>query len=162
MMSKPLFIINILFLLLISSLCFSVTAAEITENNKKTPIIITSRTLTADNKNHTAVFEGSVVAKTSEITMLSDRMTVTYDNQGSRISKIHANGNVKVYNNERVIFSKEAVYIDNEEKIIFSGNPKAVEGENFITGKQITFYLKDNRAVIDESRMILQNNQERK
>ncbi len=157
-MSKLFFIISIFFLL--SATCFS--TSEAVENIEKKPVIITSRTLTADNKNNTAVFEGSVVAKTSDITILSEKMTVTYDKEGSKISKIHATGNVKVYNDERVIFSKEAVYLDTEEKIIFTGNPKAVEGENFITGKQITFYLKDNRAVIDESRMILQNNQEQK
>ncbi len=160
MMSKPFFIINIFFIL--SIIYSSAYAADIEKEEEKTPIVITSQTLTADNKNKTAAFKGSVVAKTDDFTMHSDTMTVFYDDPGSKIDKIHATGNVKVYNDEKVIFSQEAVYFDNEEKIIFSGNPKAVEGENYITGRQIIFYLKDNRAVIDESKMILQNAQERK
>lgn len=160
MMSKPFFIINIF--LIISTIYSSAYADDIVKVKEKTPIVITSQTLTADNKNKTAVFKGSVVAKTDDLTIHSDKMTVFYDDPGSKIDKIHATGNVKVYNNEKVIFSQEAVYFDNEDKIIFTGNPKVVEGENYITGRQIIFYLKDNRAVIDESRMILQNVQERK
>jgi lipopolysaccharide export system protein LptA len=140
-------------------LAASTLAADLDSKVKeeKKPIIITSETLTADNKNNTAVFEGSVVAETSDITMSSDKMTVYYDNSEGKVSKIHAIGNVKVLNNTRVLFSKEAVYIDDEEKIIFSGNPKAVEGDNVITGEKIIFFIKDERAVVESSRVILKN-----
>jgi lipopolysaccharide export system protein LptA len=141
---------------------FSTYVSALPEKANKSPIIITSDTLTADNKNNTAVFEGTVVAKTDDMTMYSDKMTVFYDDKEKKIMKIHAVGDVKVQNEERALFSNEAIYIDEEEKIIFTGNPKAVEGENMITGKQIIFFLKDNRAVVEESRMILQNKMEQK
>jgi len=158
MISRRLFTVNIL--LVISLICSAASAAGInTAAGEKKPVIITSDTLTANNKNNTAVFEGSVVAKTDGMTMLSDKMTVYYDNSGKKISKIHAAGSVKVYNSEKVIFSKEALYVDEEEKIVFSGDPKAIEGKNILTGKQITYYLKSNRAVVEGSRIILQNNQ---
>jgi len=131
----------------------SVTLAE------KKPVIITSRTLTADNKNNTAVFEGTVVAKTEDITIYSDKMTVFYDSAQSTIKKIEASGNVKVQRKERVIFSDEAIFVDNEKKIIFRGNPRVVEGENIITGTQIIFFLQDDRAVVEGSKVILQNRQ---
>jgi lipopolysaccharide export system protein LptA len=159
-MSRPFFIVNIF--LIFSVICAAAYAADLPGKSEKKPIVITSETLTADNKNHRAVFEGSVVAKTNELTILSDRMTVFYTDSGDRVSKIHAVGNVKVYNSEKVIFAKEALYFDKEEKIIFSGNAKALEGKNLITGKQITFYLKTNRAVIEDSKIILQNEQELK
>ncbi len=159
-MSKLFFIINsVLIVFLIS---FNASASTLIEKPEKSPIVITSDTLTADNKNHTAVFEGTVVAKTEDITMHSDKMTVFYNNEEGKIIKIHAVGSVKVRNKERALFSDEAIYIDAEEKIIFTGNPKAVEGGNIITGKQIIFFLKDNRAVVEESRMILQNKTEKK
>ncbi|MEN8264358.1 MAG: lipopolysaccharide transport periplasmic protein LptA, partial [Nitrospirota bacterium] len=135
-------------------------ASTLDKKDGKSQIIISSETLTADNKNNTAVFEGKVVAKTDDITMYSDKMIVSYDSKDSKIIKIHALGNVKVNNEERALFSKEAIYIDNEEKIIFTGNPKVIEGENMITGKQIIFFLKDNRAVVEESRMVIQNRPE--
>jgi lipopolysaccharide export system protein LptA len=129
----------------------------VAEKSEKKPVVITSRTLTADNKNNTAVFEGSVVAKTEDMTIYSDRMTVFYDSSQSTIKKIEAFGNVKVQRKERAIFSDEAIFIDNEKKIIFRGNPRAVEGENIITGTQIIFFLQDDRAVVEGSRVILQN-----
>lgn len=158
-MSKLSFIINsFLIIILFSPVTF---ASTLDEKDGKSQIIISSETLTADNKNNTAVFEGKVVAKTDDITMYSDKMIVFYDSKDSKIVKIHALGNVKVHNDERALFSNEAVYIDNEEKIIFTGNPKIIEGENMITGKQIIFFLKDNRAVVEKSRMIIQSSTEK-
>ncbi len=159
-MSKLYSIINSALLVFLIS--FNASASSLIEKPEKSPIVITAETLTADNKNNTAVFEGTVVAKTKDITMYSDKMTVFYNNKEKKIIKIHAVGDVKVHNEERALFSDEAIYIDAEEKIIFTGNPKAVEGENMITGKQIIFFLKDNRAVVEESRMILQNKTEKK
>jgi len=140
-------------------LCLSSHAAAPLEKPSKKPVVITSDSLTADNRNNTAIFEGSVVARTDDITIYSDRMTVFYDNSESRLNKIEAAGNVKVHSKERAIFSDEAVYSDSEKKIVFKGNPRAVEGENLITGTAITFYLQDDRAVVEGSRVILQNRQ---
>ncbi|HDH53052.1 MAG TPA: hypothetical protein ENH24_01040 [Nitrospirae bacterium] len=147
------------FVLIILILHIAAFAIDLPGNAGKKAVIITSQSLTADNKNHTAIFEGSVVAKTGGITMYSDEMTVFYDNSESKIKKIHAIGNVRVLKNERALFSEEATYFEDEGKIIFTGNPKAVEGENVITGTQIIFYLKDDRAVVEGSRVILQNKQ---
>ena len=157
-MSKPHLIFNCLLSLLI--VCFSVSKVSVTEGAEKKTITITSETLTADNKNSTAVFEGSVIAKTDDITIYSDKMIVFYNDAENNVKKINATGNVKVHNKERVIFSKEASYIKNEEKIIFTGSPKAIEGDNVFTGTQIIYFLKDDRAVVEESRVILQDKQE--
>ncbi len=146
-------------LLLYTTLYVPAFAEQIVKKADDTPIVITSESLTADNKNNRAVFEGSVVAKTDDITMYSDTMTVFYDNVERKVNRIHAVGNVKVVNKARALFSEEAIYFDGEGKIIFSGNPKVVEGENVITGRQITFFLKDERAEIEGSRVILQNSQ---
>src|SRR4030067_3086664 len=133
-MSKPLFIFhNVLIILFVY---FTASAATVTDKAEKKPVVITSQTLTADNKNNTALFEGSVVATTDDVTIYSEKMTVFYDNSESKIKEINASGNVKVHKKERVIFSDEAVYLENEKKIIFKGHPKAVEGENVITGTQ--------------------------
>ncbi|MBI5099577.1 MAG: lipopolysaccharide transport periplasmic protein LptA [Nitrospirae bacterium] len=154
-MSKPLFIFhNVLIILFIY---FTASAATVTDKAENKPVVITSKTLTADNKNNTAIFEGSVVATTDDLTIYSDKMTVFYDNSESKIKEINASGNVKVHKKERAIFSDEAVYMENEKKIIFKGHPKAVEGENVITGTQIIFFLQDDRAVVEGSRVILQN-----
>jgi lipopolysaccharide export system protein LptA len=159
-MSRPFFIFNCLLSILI--VCFFSSGVSVSEGADKKAITITSETLTTTNRDGTAVFEGSVVAKMDDITIYSDKMIVFYNDAENNVKKIHATGNVKVHSKERAIFSKEASYINDEEKIIFTGNPKAVEGDNVITGTQIIYFLKDNRAVIKGSRVIIQNKQELK
>ncbi|HDZ83804.1 MAG TPA: hypothetical protein ENH45_01165 [Nitrospirae bacterium] len=159
-MSKPFFIFNYLLLILI--VCFSASGVSVSEGAEKKAIIITSETLTTDNRNSKAIFEGSVIAKTDDITIYSDKMIVFYSDAENNVKEIQAIGNVKVHSKEMAIFSKKASYINNEEKIIFSGSPKAVKGNNVITGTRIIYFLKDDRAVIEGSRVILQNNQEPK
>ncbi len=156
-MSRPFFIVNIILLILATPVTGFV--ADIIDEPAKEPVIITSQTLIADNKNNTATFAGSVIAKTGELTMYSDKMTVSYDDSAKTISKIHAIGNVKVNKGASALFSDEAVYFNAEEKIIFTGNPKVVQEGNVITGREIIFYLKDDRAVVEDSRVILQNRQ---
>lgn len=134
-------------------------AAALTDKTKKSPVVITSQSLTADNKNNTAIFEGSVVAKTDDIIMYSDKMTVFYDNTENKVIKIIALGNVKVNKEERALFSDEATYFEEDNKIIFTGNPKAIDGENVISGNEIIFYINDERVVVEQSRVILQNRQ---
>ncbi|HEW81698.1 MAG TPA: hypothetical protein ENH18_04925, partial [Nitrospirae bacterium] len=131
----------------------------VSEGAEKKTITITSETLTTDNKSNTAIFEGSVIAKTTDITLYSDRMIVSYSDAENSIKEIHAIGHVKVLSKERVIFSEEASYFNKEEKIIFTGNPKAIEGNNVITGTQIIYFLQDDRTLIEGSRVILQNKQ---
>ena len=84
-------------------------------------------------------------------------MSVFYDNSENSIDTFHATGNVKVHKNERALFSDKAVYFDADEKIVFTGNPKAIEGNNIISGTKIIFYFKDDRAVVEGSKVILQN-----
>ena len=154
-MLKPFSIIrSFLFLLVVFNTSF---ASTIGESEEKEPVVITSQTLTADNKNNIAVFEGTVVAKSGDIAMYSDKMTVSYSEAEKKIAKIHAIGNVKVHKKDTTLFSDEAIYLNDDEKIIFTGNPRAVEGENVITGKEIIFYIRDDRAVVQGSRVILQN-----
>lgn len=144
-------------LLLILSLHITVSASALDDKKEKQPIVITSQSLTADNKKNIAIFEGSVVAKSEEITIYSDKMTVHSDAEGNNITKLHADGNVKVHKNDTALFADEAIYFNDEEKIIFTGNPKAVQKGNVITGSEIIFYIEDERAIVQKSRVVLQN-----
>lgn len=119
------------------------------------PIIITAKTLIADNKNNVVIFEGTVVAKSKDMTIYSDRMEVFYANSMGEITKIFAQGNVKTIKDNHVIFSKEATYSKQEEKIIFTGEPRVVDGENVVTGTEVIYYLKEDRSVVKSSRVVI-------
>jgi len=158
-MSRAFFIVNSILIFLIPLIGSTFATGEETEGKS---IVITSQTLTVDNKSKVAIFEGSVVAKSDDITIQADKMTVFYDKTHSKITKIHALGNVRVYKKERAIFSNEAIYSGEEERIVFTGHPKAVEGENVITGEQIIYFLKDDRAVVEKSKVVLRSKARKK
>ena len=124
-MSRPFFIFNCLLSILI--ICFSASGVSASEDAEKKAITITSETLTTDNRDSTAVFEGSVVAKMDDITIYSNRMTVFYSDAKNNVKKIHAIGNVKVHGKKRAIFSKEASYINSEERSSSQETPKSLK-----------------------------------
>lgn len=128
------------------------------KKNEREPTIITSEILTADNKAKTALFERSVIARKGDMTLFADRMMVYYSEEkgDSNIKKIDAEGNVKLIKGERVITSKNAIYFGvPEEKIIFTGEPRATEGENVVTGTKMIYFMKDDRSVVENSKVFL-------
>ena len=127
----------------------------------KGPIVITSETLSADNKSRTALFEGSVVAKTKDMTLYSDRMIVYYAEKTGNVTKIDAEGRVKLVRKDLIVTSKAANYFAEEEKIIFTGEPKAVERGNVVTGTKMTYLMKEDRSIVENSRVLLENKKEK-
>jgi len=138
----------------------SQTFAEQATGKIKGPITITSGMLTADNQAGTALFEQSVVARTTNMTLYADRMLVHYDKGTGHVTRIDAAGSVRVAAKNRVIISEEAVYYADEEKILFTGEPRAVEGENVVTGKKMTYMMNEDRFLVEGSKVFLSNKKE--
>ncbi len=134
----------------------SIFAEEKTEQIKG-PIVITSQTLLSDNKARTALFEGSVVAKTENMTLYSDKMLVYYAEGSGNVTKIEAEGRVKLVKKDLVVTSKAANYFADEEKVIFTGEPRAVEKGNIVTGTKMTYLMKEVRSFVENSRVLLEN-----
>lgn len=157
-MSRQLFISKLfylsLFLVISSTLSTNVFSAEEAQKIKG-PIIITSEMLTVDNQTHTALFENSVVARTTDMTIYADRMLVYYDKDTGNVTRIEAEGRVKLIKENRVITSKEATYYADGEKVIFTGEPRAVDGENVVTGKKMIYLLNENRFLVEGSKVFL-------
>lgn len=122
------------------------------------PIIITSQSLINDNRARTATFEGNVVAKRGESTLYANKMVVYYEDEqkGGNIKMIEVIGNVKLVKGERTITSHKATYFPvPEEKVVFTGEPRATDGKNLLTGEKITYFMKDDRSLIEKSRVYL-------
>jgi lipopolysaccharide export system protein LptA len=157
-MSRQLFISNLfcisgflVIFLLLSTNVFSAEGAR----RIKGPITITSEMLTADDQSHTALFENSVVAKTADMTIYADRMLVYYNKDTGNVTQIDAKGDVKLIRENRIITSSEATYYTEGEKIIFTGNPRALEGENVVTGSKMTYLLNEDRFFVEGSKVFL-------
>jgi lipopolysaccharide export system protein LptA len=55
-----------------------------------------------------------------------------------------------------VITSHKATYYpEPEERVVFLGEPRATEGKNLVTGEKITYFMKDERAIVEKSRVYL-------
>ena len=138
--------------LLLNSLVYGQPA-----DKSKDPIVITSNSLVADKKKSLIVFKGSVVAKTKDMIINSDTMEVTYTSD-NKIDTITAKGNVVVESGDGKIYSEKAKYLSKGEKVIFTGNPKAIDGDNVITGNKITYYVKDEKVEVEGSKVFLKEN----
>jgi lipopolysaccharide export system protein LptA len=151
-----------LLIISIFVLCFPSpqAGAENQKANIKGPVTITSETLTADNKAHTALFENRVVATTTDLTIQSDKMLVFYKEDNGDITKIEATGNVRVLRQSRIITSKAATYYADEEKVIFTGDPRAMDGDNVVSGTKITYFMDNDRFHVENSKVILKNKKE--
>jgi lipopolysaccharide export system protein LptA len=152
-MLRQLFTVSVFISVILAG---SIFAEEKTEQVKG-PIVITSQTLFSDNKARTALFEGSVVAKTENMMLYSDKMLVYYAEGTGNVTKIDAEGSVKLVKNDLVVTSKVANYFADEEKIVFTGEPKAVQKGDIITGTKMTYMMKDDRSFVENSRVLLEN-----
>jgi lipopolysaccharide export system protein LptA len=155
---KSIFLKTVLFMLLISGLFFAERQGNSEEKSplKKGPITITSETLSADNKARTAFFEGSVLARTDSAELHADRMLVFYSEDG-KVIKIEAEGDVRLIRGQRVMTSDKALYFAEEEKVIFTGSPKATEAGNVVTGTKITYMIKEDRSIVEHSRVFIKS-----
>lgn len=128
--------------------------------NVKEPTVVTSQKMTTDQKAKTALFEGNVVTKKGDRTMYADKMLVHYSEEkgSSNIKEIDAEGNVKLVRGDRVVTSKFAVYYaEPEEYIVFTGDPRASQGENVVAGTKITYFMKDDHSIVENSKVFIVN-----
>ena len=138
MMLKQLFISSVFRLAGILIVFFLLMPASVfsKEDVKKEPIIVTSKMLTIDNENNTAVFEHSVVAEAPEMTLYADKMYIFYNQDTRTITRIDASGGVKVIEKDRVITADKATYYARDERVIFKGGLKVVERKSVISGEK--------------------------
>ena len=116
-------------------------------------IVITSDSLSADRERSTAVFEGSVVARSEGMVLSARRMTVLYTEDA--VSSIIAEGSVKLVKGLQVLTSNRAVYDVSAKTMTFTDDPKAVDEGNVMMGESIVYYLKEERIKVLKSTLII-------
>lgn len=127
---------------------------------KSVPIIIRSDRLEVDDELKLITFTGNVVATKGELKIRCKKMVIYYTSSGnsttnrSKISKIVATGNVKIYRGRQggIATSKRAIYYQEKDKLVLTGRPMVRKGKDFVEGERITIYLKENRSVVESSK----------
>lgn len=155
----------LLYTLLILGLIFPGPAlsegAQKTPKGDKEPLIIKSSTLEIDNKTQTVLFTGSVAAKKSDFSMNCRKMLLYYHgkptgkNPGAddmKVDKVIATGQVKITRADGgMAMADKAVYYQEEEKVVLTGNPVVKQGNDFVEGSRIIFFLKEKRSIVESS-----------
>lgn len=129
--------------------------------DKKGSIIVNSDMVEINDSKGMVLFSGNVKARSEDFTIQCDRMTLYYrkravkgkiSSNGVVVERIVAKGGVRI---KRKIGGEAradcAEYLSRENKIVLTGNPVVKHGEDFIEGFKITFFLKNNRSIIEGS-----------
>ncbi len=131
--------------------------------SSKEPVHITSDTLEAFNDERLIVFSGNAVAVQGDKVIRSDKLLVYYKKsadegkesatasvgQGGDLDRIEAKGPVRITQLKKIVTGDEAVYYQDDQKIVVSGNAVMREGPNIVKGDRITVLLNENRGIVD-------------
>ncbi|MFZ4856198.1 MAG: lipopolysaccharide transport periplasmic protein LptA [Desulfuromonadaceae bacterium] len=126
----------------------SAPPAAASKSRSSLPITVKSNEMNADNVANRAVFTGKVVAKQGDVTIFSDKLVVSYADKGGDVEKIEAFGTVRIVQQNRTGFSDQAVYESSTGRIVMTGSPRVVQGDDSISGKIITYYVDDEKSYV--------------
>lgn len=101
--------------------------------------VITSKSLVYDPEKRQAVFQENVVVTDADVTITSDTLTVSFDDQ-SKVSTITAEGAVCIRQSDRTANARRAVYNVEKGEVVLTGNPQVQQGRDIMRGEIITFW----------------------
>ena len=163
---RPFFLLGIiLFGLIAPDFVGSEASRKEIEKAKSEPIVIKSKTLEVNDKTKVVTFEGDVRAdvnaKSDDFAIDCHKILVYYTNPPSqqqdseaetKIEKIVATGEVRIKRGQGGIATAEkAVYYQQDEKIVLTGNPVIKQEKDFVEGDRITIFLEENRHVVEST-----------
>lgn len=128
------------------------------------PIHVEADRMTSTEKTNSVVFTGEVDAKQGDVRIRSDVMTVYYtpkDEKAAKskdkgattastqqVEKLVCTGNVEITRAEWLGTSKKMVYLSKMRQVILTGNAKAWQGQNMVSGEKIIYYLDEGRSEV--------------
>ena len=118
----------------------------------RAPIDIDSDRLEADQKTNTITYKGNVVAKQEDVTLYANTLVIVYDPDTKKLKEIVATGNVKVVQLERRATGQKVTFDQDKNKVVLDGDAVAREGTNVIRGERITFYVEEERSVVEPTK----------
>jgi lipopolysaccharide export system protein LptA len=133
------------------------------KDNDNSNIQIKADNLVAYNEASYAEFTGNVSAIQGTTQITSDKLKIYYskapENKGKKdtgeesIKKVVATGNVVIRSENRTAYTSMAEYTPASKIVVLSGtDSKVTSGNNFVTGEKITFYVKEDRVVVERSK----------
>ena len=131
--------------------------------SKTGPIDIKSNSLEMNNKLKIVTFKGDVNAKKDNFVINCNKMLVYYksspgesekgDKDKTQIDKIVATGHVKINRSKGgTATAEKAIYYQEDEKMVLTGNPAVKQGNDLVKGDRITIFLNEDRSIVEGSK----------
>jgi lipopolysaccharide export system protein LptA len=115
------------------------------------PIHIKADQLLTDTKNSTATFTGKVTARQGELALYAERIVVHYAPKGGNVELVECSGTVRIVQKNRTGTAGNAVYDNKQGKIVLTVNPKVYQGEDMISGSEITYDIAEQNSIVTGS-----------
>lgn len=125
------------------------------------PIHIEANSMTSTEQTSSVVFTGEVDARQADVRIRSDEMTVYYtalekDEKGKdtektasqQVEKLVCLGNVEITKGEWLGTSQKMTYLSKERQVILTGDAKAWQNQNMVSGEKIIYYLDEGRSEV--------------
>jgi lipopolysaccharide export system protein LptA len=133
--------------------------------DKGQPIQIQSDRLDAYQEKRVVIFSGNAVATQGDRTIKADRLLIYYKNRpGSPekkdtsdigatgdLERLEAQGRVTITETNRLVTGDHAVFYQDSQKIVMTGNAVMRDGKNIIKGGRIIVFLDEDRGVVESS-----------
>jgi lipopolysaccharide export system protein LptA len=141
----------------------STALVQTDKKGKTTPVTITSARLAYADVERKAHFDGGVVAKGADLTISANQMDVFLQARGQatanqsitsgKVERIVAQDQVVITEPARRATGQRLVYIAAEDKVVLTGGPPSIfDAEHGkITGVSLTFYMHDDRVLVEGS-----------
>jgi lipopolysaccharide export system protein LptA len=137
-----------IWLILFTVLLFAAPPVLAVPDASHTPIEVTSEQMEALSAPRRVVFIGSVVATQGDLVIYADRMTIHFQEPANEVSRILAEGRVRMVQGDRVATGDSAIFHRDEQTVILRGSPRVYQGRDFVEGDEITVYLQEDRSVV--------------
>jgi len=129
-------------------------------DDASTPIHIEADRMISQEQDNSVVFLGNVDARQGGITIRADEMTVYYTqsdkakgkSSSNQVSKLICKKNVEITQDDWLGTGNRMDYLAKERKVILSGDAKAWQGQNMVSGKTIIYYLDDKRSIVEQDK----------
>ena len=133
--------------------------------DKNQPIQIESDRLDAYQEKKLVIFSGHAVATQGDKTIKADRLLIYYKDQpvtpekrnrtdmgtAGDFEKLEAQGQVVITQTNRVVTGDQAIFYQDSQKIVTTGNAVMREGKNMVKGEKIIVFLDEDRGLIEGS-----------
>lgn len=124
------------------------------EHNVENPVDISADRLEVKQKENIALFTGNVVVSQSDMSLVSDRITVFYQGERtagntSSISRLDASGNVVMTSPTETIRSRWGVYDFSEKIITLGGDVEFNNADGKINAPRLQVNLNSGQITMD-------------